>query len=326
MSYKVLITEDINIKGKEYLKSRGYKIKMASDISESTIIREIQDCDAVITRNARITENIIKSAKKLKVISMHGVGVDIIDVNAATKYGVQVTNAPNSNKNSVAEYTIGLIISLAKNLFLYDRELRKGNFQIRQTLGMDLEDKTLGIIGMGNIGSIVAQKASRGLGMKIIGFRRHIKDIFPMDNIRLTSNLDYLLENSDFVSLHVPLTNSTKEMIGQRELDLMKPNAFLINTARGEVVDNHALVYALKNKKIAGAAIDVFKGEVPAKDNPLFSLDNVIVSPHTAAFTNEAVARMAIHSAIGVDEVLSGKEPTWPINSIKDKIHSVSVK
>ncbi|WP_446898991.1 hydroxyacid dehydrogenase [Clostridium sp. LBM24168] len=326
MNYKVLITEDINVKGKNYLKEHGCEIKIAPDISEETLIKEIKDCDAVLTRNAKITENVIKSAKNLKAISMHGVGVDVIDVDAATKYGVQVTNAPESNKNSVAEYTIGLIISLSKNLLLYDKELRRGNFQIRQVLGMDLEGKTLGIIGMGNIGSLVAKKASKGLGMKVIGFKRNIKNVFPMDNVEVTSNIDYVLENSDFVSLHVPLTDKTKKLLGKREFDLMKPKAFLINTARGEVVDSDALINAISSKKIAGAAIDVFEGEIPAKDNPLFDFENVIVSPHTAAFTTETIARMSLHSAMGIAEVLNGKKPTWPVNTIEDVFDCLSAK
>ncbi|WP_338432241.1 hydroxyacid dehydrogenase [Clostridium tyrobutyricum] len=326
MSYKVLITEDIDVKGKNYLKEQGCEIKTIPDISEETLIKNIKDCDAVLTRNAIINEKVIKSAKKLKVISMHGVGVDIIDVDAATKYGIQVTNAPESNKNSVAEYTIGLIIALSKNLLTYDKELRKGNFQIRKVLGMDLEGKTLGVIGMGNIGTLVAKKASNGLNMKVIGFKRCIKNVVPMNNIELTSDIDYLLKNSDFVTLHVPLTDGTKKLLGKRELDLMRSNAFLINTARGEVVDNDALVDALSSKKIAGSAIDVFEGEIPTKDNPLLSLDNVIVSPHTAAFTTETIARMSLHSAMGIAEVLNGKEPTWPVNTIKDTLNCLSAK
>ena len=131
-----------------------------------------------------------------------------------------------------------------------------------------------------------------------------------MEGVQLTDNLDYVLENSDFISLNVPLTDSTRNIIGQREISLMKPGAFLINTARGEVVDRDALIDALLHKKIAGAAIDVFNGETPSKDNPLFKLDNVIVTPHAAAHTEEAVKRMSLHSAIGIHQVLSGVKPS----------------
>ncbi|AGK99408.1 hydroxyacid dehydrogenase [Clostridium pasteurianum] len=314
MGYKVLITEDIDKEGKDYLKKFGYEIKLAESISEENLIKEVKDCDAILVRMAPITAKVIDAGLKLKIISKHGVGVDNIDVEEATKRGIRVTNSPDSNKNTVAEYTMGLIISLAKKFFLYDRELRKGNFHIRDSFSMDLEGKVLGIIGAGSIGNLVATKASKGFGMKVIEFKRHINGIKESEDIEFTDNLDYLLKNSHFISLHVPLTESTKGLIGERELSLMKPEAFLINTARGEVVNNKALVDALLNNKIAGAAIDVYEGEVPSKDNPVFKLENVIVTPHTAAHTVEAMKRMSLHPAIGIQEILSGKEPSWPVN------------
>lgn len=314
MGYKILITEDIGKEGKDYLKKFGYEIKIAENTHEETLIKEVKDCDAILVRMALITAKVIDAGLKLKVISKFGVGVDNIDVEEATQRGIRVTNSPESNKNTVAEYTMGLIISLAKKFFLYDRELRKGNFHIRDSFSMDLEGKVLGIIGAGSIGNLVAIKASKGFGMKVIEFKRHINGIKESEDIEITDNLDYVLKNSHFISLHVPLTESTKGLIGERELSLMKPEAFLINTARGEVVNNKALVDAILNKKIAGAAIDVYEGEVPSRNNPLFSLENVIVTPHTAAHTEEAMKRMSLHPAIGIHEVLSGKEISWPVN------------
>lgn len=315
MSCKILLTEDIDIDAKQYLNSLGYELKLATNISETNLINEVENCDAILVRMAVITEKIMQVSKKLKVISKFGVGVDNIDVDAASKLGIHVTNCPESNKNTVAEYTLGLILTLAKQFSLYDRELRKGNFQIRTTLGFDVEGKVLGIVGAGSIGKLVAEKASKGFGMKIIAFQRHA-NLKSTADIHYTNDLDYLLKNSDYVSLHVPLSDSTRKMIGEKELSLMKPHSFLINTARGEVVDNSALFYALSENKIAGAAIDVFDGEVPSKDDPLFKLQNVIVSPHTAAHTNEAFKRMSLHSALGVHEVLSGKAPSWSVNFV----------
>lgn len=325
MNYKVLLTEEINNAGKEFLKENGYEIKMPQDLSEETLIKEVEDCDAILTRNAHITEKVIRAGKKLKVVAMHGVGVDIIDVDAATKYGVQVVNAPESNKNAVAEYTVGLILSLSKLYLLYDKELRKGNYQIRKTFGMDLEGKVLGIIGMGNIGKLVAEKASKGFGMKVIGYKRNIGSIKSIEGVELTEDIDYVLKNSDFVSLHIPLNTSTKKLLGKREISLMKPSTFLINTARGEVVDNDALVEALIKKEVAGAAIDVFEGEIPSNDNPFFNFDNVIVSPHTAAFSNETLKKMALHATLGIHEVLSGKKPTWSVNTIEEELECICV-
>ncbi|WP_446899841.1 hydroxyacid dehydrogenase [Clostridium sp. LBM24168] len=312
MTYRVLITEDIDEEGKEYLKKNGYEIKIASGISEDILTEEVKECDAILVRMACITKKIMRAGTKLKVISKFGVGMDNINVHEALRLGIQLTNSPESNKNTVAEYTMGLIIALAKNLFIYDRELREGNFKIRNNFGIDIKDKVLGIVGMGAIGKLVAEKAINGFQMKVIGLKHHVS-LEGIENVELTDNLDYLLKNSDFVSLHLPLNDSTKKLIGRRELSIMKSNAFLINTARGGVVDNDALVYALVNNKIAGAAVDVFEGEVPSKDNPLLRLNNIIVTPHTAAHTVEALKRMSLHSAIGIHQVLSGKKPSWPV-------------
>ena len=317
MSYKVLITEEIHRLGTKLLEDNGYEIRMGTGIAEDTLLREIEDCDAILTRNAIIGERVMRASDKLKVIAMHGVGVDSIDVAAATRLGIQVVNAADSNKVSVAEFTIGLILNLAKNIPLYDRGLRGGNWSIRKTIGMDVEGRTLGIVGMGNIGQLVAKKAALGLGMKVIAHKRDLSAAVPMEGVDYTSDLDAVVSAADFLSLHVPGSPSTAGMIGARELALMKPRAYLINTARGEVVDNKALYEALVEHRIAGAAIDVFPGEIPDMDDPLLHLDNVIVTPHTAAFTAQSIAKMSLHSAMGVDEVLSGRTPSWPVNRIQ---------
>lgn len=318
MSYKVLVTEEIDKAGMNYLINNGYDIKMGTGIEEDTVVREISDCDAVLTRNAIINERVMKASPKLKVISMHGVGVDNIDVETATRLGIQVTNAAGSNKVSVAEYTIGLLIDLAKNIPLFDHELRKGNWSVRRKLGLDLEGKTLGIIGMGNIGSLVAKKAALGLGMNVIAYKRHAA-VSDIENVEITTDFDRVIKSADFLSIHVPSVASTKKLIGKRELSMMKPDAFLINTARGDVIDNEALTEALKENKIAGAAVDVFVGEVPDMNDPMLHLPNIIVTPHTAAYSKESVMRMSLYSAIGVDEALKGKKITNPINTIGKK-------
>ena len=315
MAYRVLLTEEIDPAGRDFLLEQGYEIKMGTGLQEEDIIRDLADCDAVLTRNGHITERVMRSAPRLKAVSMHGVGVDIIDVDAATRLGIQVTNAAGSNRTAVAEFTIGLMIDLARNVFLYDRELRGGNWQVRRTLGCNLEGKTLGVIGMGSIGSLVAEKASAGLGMHVIGYRRHVP-AHPPEGIEVTDDLGRALRASDFVSLHVPSTPSTKKLIGEREIAQMKHGAFLVNTARGDIIDTEALADALRSGRLSGAAIDVFEGEIPAKDNPLLSLPNVIVTPHAAAFSRETIARMSLLSAKGIDEVLSGKELTSPVNRL----------
>lgn len=318
MKRRVLLTEEIHEGGIRLLRDSGYDVRMGTGIDESTLLREIQDCDAVLTRNAVISERIMRAAPRLKVIAMHGVGVDNIDVDAATALNIQVVNAADSNKNSVAEYTIALILNLAKRIPLYHEELRKGNWSIRKTIGADVAGMTLGIIGMGNIGSLVAQKAALGLGMRVLAYKRNLSHSVPVAHVEYTNQLDKVIREADYLTLHIPGSAATAKLIGARELSLMKPTACLINTARGEVVDEEALYEALSSHRIAGAAIDVFVGGVPAPDHPLFGLDNVLVSPHTAAFAAQSVERMALHSALGVDEVLSGRKPSWPVNTLTE--------
>lgn len=317
MSYKVLITEDINEAGKELLREQGYEIRMGTGIDEETVLKEASDCDAILTRNATISRRIMENCPKLKAVSMHGVGVNGIDVKSATELGIQVTNAAKANQNSVAEYTIGLILLLAKRTFEYNEGLKAGNWGIRSICGMDLEGKTLGIIGVGTIGTMVAKKAFYGLGMNVIGHKRRLTKPIKTEYGILTNDLDEVIRSADFLSLHVPLTSSTRNLLSAEKLALMKSTAYLINTARGEVTDEKALTKLLKEKKIAGAAIDVFDGGIPNMNNPLLHLDNVIVSPHTAAFTGRSLEQMSYQAALGIVETLKGQIPTFPVNNPK---------
>lgn len=314
MKYKVLLTEEIDEIGKELLKNHKYEVKIGTGIDEDTVIQEGKDCDAILTRNAKITRRILLSCPKLKIISMHGVGVNNIDVDSATQLGIQVTNAATSNQSSVAEYTMGLILALAKQTPLYDRELKNGNWNIRRICGMDVEGKTLGIIGMGRIGNAVAKKASLGFGMKVIGYSRHVTRPTEDHYGILTNNMEDVIRSCDFLSLHLPAAPSTEHLIGKQQLSWMKSSAYLINTGRGEVIDEAALITILEDKKIAGAAIDVFDGNVPSMNNPLLHMPHVITTPHTAAFTKQALERMAYQSALGIVESLEGRLITYPVN------------
>lgn len=314
MSYKVFLTEEINEKGKALLRSHGCEILLGSDISAETILREAADCDAILTRNALIDERILRGCPRLKAVAMHGVGVNGIDIPCATALGIQVTNAAVSNQLSVAEFTLGLMLMLAKNMVLYHNELQKGNWDVRKIFGSDLEGKTVGVIGMGRIGSMVARKCADGFGMQVVGYQRRINGMVQTGSMTLTNDMDYVFSTADFLTVHVPATESTNGLIGARELSLLKPSAFFINTARGEVVDEAALVQLLRERRIAGAAIDVFTGNVPDMDHPLLHMDNVIVTPHAAAFTTQSLERMALQAAQGILETLEGKTPAYPVN------------
>lgn len=318
MEYKILITEPINNKGIDYLKEQGYEIKMGSGISEDILIKEGADCDGILTRNGNITEKVLTACNKLKVVSMHGVGVDCIDVEAATRLGIQVTNAAESNQRSVAEYAIGLILMLAKRSIHYNNGLKSGDLEVRKLYGSDVSGKTLGIIGMGNIGTQVAHIASYGLNMKVIGYNRRIGGKKQTEYALLSDNLEEVISSADFLSLHLPANPSTRHIIGERELSLMKQTAFLINTGRGEIIDEAALIKVLSEHKIMGAALDVFEGNLPKPDNPLLHMEHVIVTPHTAAFTTEALERMAYQAALGISEVLEKRPVSYPVNKLSD--------
>lgn len=314
MGAKILLPQDIAAEGKRYLTERGYEIKMGSGTTVDAIKSDVADCDAILARTAPFPAEVLEAGKRLKVIGRHGVGVDNIDVKRAEELGIWVTYAPESNASSVAEDTIGMIVAVARNYVRCDRELRAGNFEVRNKVqGTDVEGKLLGILGLGRIGRLVARKASLGLGMKVVGFDPFVKKLDGVE-IEMAASIDDLVRRSDFISLHVPALPETRKLVDERFLSLMKPNAYLINAARGELVDEAALADALKNGRIAGAGLDVFEQEPPRADHPYFSLPNVLLTPHNAALTKECALRMALHAAMGIDDVLSGRTPQWPVN------------
>lgn len=318
MKEVILITsEDIDESGKEYLRERGYELHTLENDSPECIRRNIGCCSGLIVRGGNYTEDIFMAAPKLRVIARHGVGVEIIDTNAAAAHHIQVCNTPLANTNSVAEHTVMLILACARNLVFADRELRKGNYAVRdEVIGREVAGRVLGVIGFGRIGKEAARKAALGLDMKILVYEPKA-ELTPLPAyVAQVTELDELLRRSDFVTIHIPFTEETANLLDSGKLALLKPDAVLINAARGGIVDEKALYQALKAHKFAGAGFDVFVNE--PFDNgilsPLFRLDNMIVTPHTAAATGEALGRMSMDAAISIDEVLSGKEPSWPVN------------
>lgn len=271
------------------LNNEGFEIKTRvyeEPISERELISLIKDMDGYISGIEKITSNVLDHANKLKIIAQFGVGTDNIDLKAANKKNIIVSNAKGANSYSVAEITISLMLSLIRDITNLNNSVKLEKKWIK---GMwhEMKGKTLGIIGLGNVGKNLA-KLANCMNMKIVAY-----DIVHDDAFVNKYNIDYLslenlLEMSDFVSLHVPLDNSTKKMIAEKELDMMKSTAFLLNLARGGIVDENYLYRALKNKKIAGAALDVLENE-KVGENKLFELDNIIVLPHIAANTYEAV-------------------------------------
>ena len=317
MSLKVWMPEDIADAGKDYLRSHGYQVDVGPDFALGTLESRIGEYDAVLVRNFPFPRSVIQAATRLRVIARHGIGLDNIDVQAATERGIQVVYAPESNASSVAEHTLGFIIAVARNFARCDRETRAGNFAIRHKLrAYDLEGKTLGLVGLGRVGTRVARKATHGLDMRVIALDPYVKPGNKPGEVELVADLSTLLSRADFVSLHLPLTPETHHFMGEAEFDRMKPTAYLLNAARGELVDEAALVRALEDGSIAGAAIDVFEHEPPRPNHPLFFVRNLLITPHSATITKECMDRMGMHATLGIHEVLSKQPPTWPVNRI----------
>jgi D-3-phosphoglycerate dehydrogenase len=313
---KILISQPIHADGMQLIQQAGYEARVSPDIAEATLRREIQDADGLLVRTAEIPASVIAAGKRLKVIARHGVGYDNIDVATATKQGVAVAITPRANALSVAEHVLALMFALAKRIIEYDAATRANQWEIRNCYGaVDLSGKTLGILGMGRIGSLVCRKAKHGLDMEVVAYDPLIpREAMEQAGARVVKTVREVLEVADVVTVHVPSTPETKGLIGEKELRAMKPTAFLINTARGPLVDEAALVRALQEKRIAAAGVDVFDPEPPTAGNPLFGLRNAIVTPHTAALTAECVMRMATHAAQAILDVLAGRRPEGVVN------------
>ncbi|MGE5613021.1 MAG: hydroxyacid dehydrogenase [Bacillota bacterium] len=313
---KVLIPQKIMEFGEQYLKERGYEVIRGSADDEDTISKEARDCEAILIRMAPITPKIIDAAPKLKVIARHGVGVDHIDINYAAQKGIWVVNAPTSNFNAVAEQVMLFILGCAKKSRAIDICFReRGANEAGKILGEEVYSKTLGILGLGRIGMQLAKKAYHGFEMRVIGYDPYIpKENLP-EYIELKEDINDIFREADFVSIHMPLNNFTRGLVSEDKIKIMKPSAYLINTARGEIVDEKALISAIQNKVIAGGAFDVLNETPIQLTHPLLKHDNVIITPHTAAVTYEAMKKMGLYAAQGIDEVLSGKKPSWPVNN-----------
>lgn len=261
----------------------------------------------------KITDDFLDHCPQMKVVSRTGVGVDNVDVEAARRRGILVLNTPQANTISVAEHTIALMLALAKQLFILDSHVREGDFQIRRkNLPIDLDGKTLGVIGFGNIGRIVAQKAHNAFQMRILAYDPFVNNVEPYVN--LIQNYENVVEQSDVITIHLPLLPQTRNLFEATLISKMKRNAFLINTSRGGIVDEKALCAALDKGELAGAALDVFEQEPLKSDSILLQSEKLILTPHAAALTKECVLRVAQTAAEGIIDYLNGKSPQYIYN------------
>lgn len=285
---KVIICDSIDDVGISILKKAGLVVVYKPDIESDELLASVNDCDVIVVRSrTKITKMVIDAASNVKIIARVGVGLDNIDAGYAESKGIKVLNAAEAAMNAVSELVIGHMIALSRNIPKANEGIKSGRWLKKELVGVELRGKYLGIIGVGNIGRNLGRMA-KCLRMNLIGY-----DIIPInqDYIRevgmIKTDLKTLLENSDFVTCHVPLTDKTRHLINSETLSYMKPNAFLINTSRGEIIDEESLFSALNEKRIAGAALDVFEVEPPT-NTKLLQLPNIICSPHIAAQTKEA--------------------------------------
>lgn len=319
MMSRVLLTEKfdnaLDIKALEKLYEYA-DIRTASNTTEATLAEEIKDVDALIVRLAPITRKIINSANRLKVICRTGIGFDMVDIEAATEKGILVCNVPGQHRYAVAEHALALILALAKNLIKSDKQLRVKGWSSRADIWpscLELKGKVLGVIGLGESGFEIAIRGS-AFGMSIFAYDPYISPKKAESiGVKLV-DLDDLIKKSDFISIHCPLNKETHHLIDNHRLNLMKSSAFLINCARGPIVDNEALIKSLSSGEIAGAGLDVFEEEPLELDNPLLKMDNVILTAHIAGMAKEVRKRVMGIVVENTLRVLRGETPSYIVN------------
>jgi D-3-phosphoglycerate dehydrogenase len=301
---KVLVSDTLSEEGLEILRSAGLNVVYKPGLSPEELKKEIEDTDALIIRSGtKVTKEIIEHAKRLKVIGRAGTGLDNVDVAKATEKGIVVMNVPGGNTLSAAEHTFALLLSLARRIPQANATVKSGVWDRKKFMGVELNGKVLGIIGLGRIGSIVAERALC-FKMKVLGYDPYVSpEVAKEKGIELVS-LDELLSQSDFVTIHTPLTKETYHLLNKERISKMKKGAYLINCARGGIVDENALYEALVSGHLAGAALDVFEKEPVPPDYPLLKLDNVVVTPHLGASTVEAQKVVAVEIAKQVVDYL----------------------
>jgi D-3-phosphoglycerate dehydrogenase len=311
--FRVLLYEDMHQAGKQLLAEKA-EILLARSLDENDLIEQVKDVDALIIRaNGAVTARLMDAAPGLKAIGRHGVGVDAIDLEAAQERGIVVCNTPAANVESVAEQAVGLMLAVSKQIARADKAIREGRWQVRYAyIGQELCGRTLGLIGMGRIGGRVAEICHVAFKMPILYY--DVVGYLPLEE-KLGARklpLNEVLAQADCVSVHVPLLPATQGLIGREQFELMKKGAVFINTARGPIVDEASLLDALRSGHLAGAGLDVFDCEPVTADNPLLNLENVVLTPHMAAHTEDALRAMSL-VAEDVLRVLEGKAPLYRV-------------
>jgi D-3-phosphoglycerate dehydrogenase len=310
---RVLVADPIAPEGIEILKKHA-EVDVKTGLKPEELIAIIGEYEGLMVRSeTKVTAKVIEAGKKLQVIARAGVGIDNIDVEAATQRGIVVVNAPTANTMAAAEHSIALMLALARHIPQAHESLKGGAWKRQNYVGVEVRNKTLGIVGLGNVGSEVARRV-QGFQMRVLAYDPYVSPEYAR-NLRVELvPLEQIIREADFITLHLPLTPQSKNMIGAKELSLMKPTVRIINCARGGLIDEEALDQALRDGKVAGAALDVFAQE-PPKDSPLLKNEKVIVTPHLGASTQEAQANVAIDAAEQIISVLNGQPVRYAVNA-----------
>jgi D-3-phosphoglycerate dehydrogenase len=310
---RVLVTESLSPQGLDLL-TKDFQVDVRPDLAKGDLAGEIAPYDALIIRSAtQVTADVLAAASSLQVVARAGIGLDNVDVDEATRRGVMVVNAPQSNIISAAEQTLALLLAQARNIPQAHADLVAGRWERSRWEGVELAGKTIGLIGLGRVGSLVAARAA-GFGMRVIAFDPYVSaDRAKEMGVEIMPTLEAVLVQSDFVSVHLPRTPETEGLIGEKELRMIKPGARLVNTARGGIVDEAALAKAIEDGHLGGAALDVFATE-PTTDSPLFGLPTVVVTPHLGASTREAQDKAGITVAEMVRLALKGEFVPYAVN------------
>ncbi|WP_125771075.1 hydroxyacid dehydrogenase [Companilactobacillus furfuricola] len=319
---KVLISEKIDDKGIQLLKDNGFEVRISAGTDVETMKKEIADAYAVIMRSSELPAEVIDAGKELKIISRNGTGINNVDVNEATKKNILVAKVNGANAFAVAEYVITTMLMLSRNLMTSDKLMhdKKADlaeigslpgFSTQFSLnGHELRGKTLAILGLGKIGQELV-KLAEAFGMNVVGYDPYIKEL----PVKLYDKLEDIYPVADFLSINMPLTPETKNMIGKEQLASMKKSAFIINSARGGIINEVELANALNNDQLGGAAIDSFNPEPPAPDNPLFTSKNTIITSHLAGTTIEANQALGLGAAQAIIDFSNDKTPQFPVNA-----------
>jgi len=314
-STRILVADPIAEDGVARLRAAG-EVDVAVGLDPAALRERIAQYDALVVRSeTKVTAEVLDAAPRLRVVGRAGVGVDNIDIEAATRRGVLVLNAPTGNTIAATEHAIAMMLALARNLPAADRSLRAGLWERSRFMGIELRDKTLGVYGLGKIGFEVARIAREGLHMRVIAHDPLVTADRAQQAGAELCDFETLLTQSDFLTVHLPLTDATRGVIGAAELARMRTGARLINVARGGIIDEHALAGAIRGGHIAGAAIDVFTKEPPDPGHPLLQLEQVVVTPHLGASTREAQVNVAFDVADQIVEYLAGGTPRYAVNA-----------